>query len=102
MYAVWKITSIVKSRLPEFLKHQRDDPTQALVAPGLQHEHAVLGTPLRQPFVTKEGRPNISDIVMQMSQIGMPLSVHACGPSSMLDAVRTSVSKANTTGRKVT
>eukprot|EP00933_Yihiella_yeosuensis_P043562 TRINITY_DN38409_c0_g1_i1.p1 TRINITY_DN38409_c0_g1~~TRINITY_DN38409_c0_g1_i1.p1 ORF type:complete len:163 (-),score=13.21 TRINITY_DN38409_c0_g1_i1:124-567(-) len=74
------------------------------LAARLPEEHAMSDTRLQplDPFVMKEGRPDINDIVSQAAQEGKTLSVHACGPISLLDAVRTAVSRANTAGQKVT
>mmetsp|Transcript_35822 Transcript_35822/g.71028 ORF Transcript_35822/g.71028 Transcript_35822/m.71028 type:complete len:223 (-) Transcript_35822:190-858(-) len=53
-------------------------------------------------FLMKEGRPDINAIISQVAQEMTTLSLHACGPSPMLNAVRVAVSQARATGQKVT
>jgi NAD(P)H-flavin reductase len=75
----------------------------------LQNDHtdAPLSDPqvvpcASQQFLINEGRPDIMSIVNQLAQETTTLSVHACGPTPLLDAVRASVSSAHAAGRKVT
>jgi len=90
IHALQRATSVVKPALQRLQDCQVHVPLQEMQQAS------------SQPFSFKEGRPDISAAICQGAQQGMTISVRACGPSSLLDAVRSAVSKAHTAGQTVT
>lgn len=65
------------------------------------HLQQAMPITLPQPFLIKEGRPDISKVVCESAQEGTTLSLHACGPSSLLDEVRSAVAKSRASRQRV-
>jgi hypothetical protein len=95
-HTFWKVAKQARWCLQEKGELLQDNHTSAPLQ-DLQGMHCAS-----QPFLFKEGRPNITAIVSELAHEVTTLSIHACGPSSLLDAVRAAMSRAHASGRKVT
>ncbi|CAE7821319.1 FRO2 [Symbiodinium sp. CCMP2592] len=96
IYAFWGAAGRARSCFSRKVNLLQDDESTA----PLRDPHVVPAA--SQEFLIKEGRPDLHGMVGQLAQQATTLSVHACGPSPLLDAVRKSVSCARAAGRKVT
>lgn len=97
VYSFWGATRC-SSSLSRLLCRFRNDHSRT----PLQHQQQVMPVTFCHQSWIKEGRPDIKNIVAENAKDGMTLSLHACGPSPLIESVRVAVSNTRASGKKVT